>query len=161
MAADVHTLLPLLGAVGAGVMTGFFATWSHTILPALDRTPADAAVAAMTAANEAVKTPLFALGYAGTPVLLAASAVVQAVAGRWWPGTLLGAGAVLYTAGVLGLTAAVHLPLNDRLARADGGAARAWREFAPPGRRWHQVRAAASGAAFVLALLAPVVAAPG
>lgn len=44
-------ILPLVGIVGAGAMTGFFATWTSPVLPALDRTPPEVAVRGLTMAS--------------------------------------------------------------------------------------------------------------
>ena len=62
------------------------------------------------------------------------------------------AGAVSYLAGVVGVTGARNVPMNDRLAAigaADAGAAALWDEYLTRWTAWNHVRTVASLAAAV------------
>jgi uncharacterized membrane protein len=74
------------------------------------------------------------------------------------------AAAALYSAGVVGVTFAVNLPLNAALAAAPftpGTAAEVWRGFAGPWTAWNHLRTAAASVAFVALATSGVVAVRG
>ena len=57
-------------------MFGFFYAWICSTMWGLDAADPNVAISAMQAMNASVRNPVFALGYFGTPLLLAAVALV-------------------------------------------------------------------------------------
>lgn len=107
----------------------------------------------MQAINGTVRTPWFAFGFFGTVPLGVVALVARGRRGwRSPPGVLLAAGVAVFFAGVLAVTAAGNLPLNDQLASyadldaADLAAVRS--EYEGPRNALNLVRAVASTAAF-------------
>ena len=115
-------------------------------MPGFAAAPPEAAVAAMRAVNANILGPGFAFVFFGPAILAALSAALAFAAGLGtaaWPA--LGA-AALYAAGVIGVTFAANIPLNNALAAASvsrrnggGGLARLRRALdrvePPPHRR--------------------------
>lgn len=142
------SLLALPAAVGSAVVGGVFLVFSTTIMAALDRQPAEHAVAVMRTINRVILAPVFLGVFLGT-ALIGVAVVVTA------PGQPLAwAGAALYVLGTFATTVVVNMPLNEALDRAAGGGAAAWRAYRP---RWtvaNHVRAVtAIGAAVAFTLL--------
>ena len=118
-------------------------------------------VATMQAINVAIVNPVFMLLFLGTAVALAAGAAAHYREGqlsrRGW---VLAAAAALYVAGVIGVTVARNVPLNDKLAEfeLDGANDTAVSErrssYESPWNTWHYVRTAANIASFCLAIIA-------
>lgn len=140
-----------LGLLAAGWSAGFFWTWSFAVMPGLAAAGPDAAVAAMRATNAGIRTPGFAFVFFGpAPLALLAAAAAFLLGLR--PAALAAAAAFLvYAGGVLFVTFAENLPLNDRLAAADlarEGAAAAWARYAGEWTAWNHLRTAAATLAF-------------
>ena len=148
MLDQITFVLTVIAAVGAGMIGGIFYIFSITIVPALDRQPAEHAVAVMQAINRVILAPAFLVLFVGLVPLCVAVVALQ-------PGDVLAwVGALLYVLGSFVLTRAVNVPLNNALDRAAGGGAPAWQAFRP---RWtvsNHVRTAASVASAVLLTLA-------
>lgn len=148
-----------LGALGSGLLLGLFFTWSNAVLPGMDQSPPEAAVAVMTAANRAIQNPSFGLVFAGTPFVLVAGAIGAGLARVPSASLALGAAAAACLVGVIAVTAGASLPLNEALAAGTGEPHLAWAAFAVPWLRWNAVRIAscavsAIGAMVGLCLLA-------
>lgn len=139
--------LVLAGAIGSGLMAGLFLAFSISVLPALARLPAAVALEVMQRVNVAIINPLFLGVFLGTGAVSAVAAwAAVVVPGHSW--LLAGAGA--YLVGVLGVTMAANVPLNDALARASAAdAVTAWPAFAGPWERWNRVRLALAIASLV------------
>jgi uncharacterized membrane protein len=147
----------LFAALAAGLLAsawsaGFFWAWSFTVMPGFAAAPPEAAVAAMRAVNATIVGPGFAFVFFGPAILAALSAALAFAAGlsttAW---AALGA-AALYAAGVIGITFAANIPLNNALAAASVSpetAAGVWRGFAEPWTAWNHLRTAAATAAFL------------
>lgn len=137
----------LATAAASGVMGGVLFGFSSFVMPALRRLPASQAVAAMQAMNRtaprALGLPLVVSG-PGT-VAVAAWALTRADV----PGaaqTLLVTGAVTAVA-AFAITAAYHVPRNNRLDTVDAtsaAAAPAWGSYAPGWVSMNHVRTALS-----------------
>ncbi|MEO5899481.1 MAG: anthrone oxygenase family protein [Ilumatobacteraceae bacterium] len=148
--------LTTIAAIGAAVAGGVFFGFSTFIMRALNRLPADRAIAAMQAINLVAPNPLFMTALFGTG---AACAIVGVVSLRHFdePGAVhrvVGAG--VYIAGLL-VTVAYHVPHNDALARVDPnglGAVRTWARYATGWTAWNHVRAATAIAGAVLLVVA-------
>ncbi|MDC5697181.1 DUF1772 domain-containing protein [Intrasporangium calvum] len=124
----------LLSATASGVMGGVLFAFSSFVMPALRRLPVTEAVAAMQAVNEAAPRALMLPLVLSGPgaVLVAAWALTRSGVPSLAKGLLV-AGAVAGVA-AFAITAAYHVPRNDRLARVEAGseaAAAAWESYVP------------------------------
>ena len=148
------TLLPVLLAVGAGIVGGVFFAFSTFVMKALAQLPADQGVAAMQRINIVVMNPIFLGLFVGTALVGVIAAVGAVLAwGSLRSGLLLAAG-VLYLVGSFGVTAAFNVPRNERLARlqAESSEAKAyWPVYVREWLFWNHVRTVASAAAAIAA----------
>jgi uncharacterized membrane protein len=143
----------LAAAIGSAMIAGLFYAFSTFIMQALGRLPTAAGAAAMQSINATILNPLFFVLFFGTA---AASLIVliAALLAPEDPGALhVVIGGALYLAGVIGVTMAFNVPLNNRLAasnpaNAEGDAV--WRNYLVRWTRWNHVRTLASLAAAVL-----------
>ena len=110
--------LRVLGTLWVGTMAGFFFAFSFVVMPGLDATDPLAAMASMQAINDAVSNAAFALGFFGA-VVLALALVGSGLVRRRGPSLVGLLAAVLYLTGVVGVTVAANVPLNDELATLD------------------------------------------
>lgn len=143
-----------VATVGTGLMAGIFLAFSTSVLPGLRGRPAAEAVAATQAMNRAILNPLFLLVFLGTPVALVVVAVVAVVIDD--RPVLRVAATVVYVAGSLLVTAAVNVPLNNRLDRREPASLPAdelavtWSSFVRRWNRWNYLRCAAAVVTMVL-----------
>lgn len=140
------TLAILTLIVAAGLSSGITFAFSNFIMAGLDRLSAPQAIRAMQHINETVLNPVFLVVFMVTGLAAAVLAGVDAVQhGR--PNPWLVAGALAYLFGVVGVTAAGNVPLNDALALVDGARdPDAWRRFSEPWLRFNHVRWVAASA---------------
>ncbi|MDN4480217.1 anthrone oxygenase family protein [Demequina muriae] len=137
-------------ALAGGVLYAF----SAFVIAGLRRLPPEQAGAAMRGINiDAQRAPLMLLMVASLGLPIAAAIVGGNQGSEGAPWAI--AGAVVAAVGILGITAAGNVPLNERLARAsDIGAA--WQRFVGPWLLWNHARtalAAIASALFVVALI--------
>jgi len=143
-------VLTFATALGCATVAGVFFAFSAFVMRGLARLPAPQGIAAMQSINVAAVRPPLMIALFGTA---AACVPLAGYAIRSWgdlPATLLLAGAAVYLAGAVGLTAGYHVPRNDRLARIDpagAGAAEHWAAYVRGWTRGNHVRAASSLAA--------------
>jgi uncharacterized membrane protein len=107
-------ILTLAALVGTALMGGVFFAFDTAVMGSLERMPAGQGAAAMNLMNVRIQNPLFLLIFSGTALVCLALAVIAFVRdspGKWW----LVAGAALYFFGVIVLSFAVNIPLNDQL----------------------------------------------
>jgi uncharacterized membrane protein len=128
-------------ALGAGLVAGAFLVFSVLVMPALAALSSAAGIAAMQSVNRVAVRPVFM-------TLLFGTALLCLVLGGW---ELTGArrpvvlaAVALYLVGVVGVTVAANVPLNDALAQVDGTAAGEWRDYLRTWTAWNTVRALAS-----------------
>ncbi len=154
----MHVLLKpiaVLSLLFSGAVFGFFYAWVCSTLWGLDIADPNVAIVAMQAMNANVRNWVFAPAFFGTPVVLAATALVAWVSAERRAALLFAAGGVLYLVGGMILTITVHVPMNEALALVEAplDAARAqetWQAYSVPWQRWNIVRAVASGLALLL-----------
>lgn len=152
----VHALT-ITSALGSGIVAGVFFAFSSFVMAALARLPANQGIEAMQSINVTVINPLFMLILFGTGLICVALSVVVYLA---WPqprGLLLIAAAVIYIVGVLVVTMAGNVPLNDTLAATNPQAAEAaawWAGYLRDWLTWNHVRTIASALSMTLFLLA-------
>ncbi|MGY2065498.1 anthrone oxygenase family protein [Blastococcus sp. SYSU DS0619] len=148
-------VLVAAAALGSGLVGGAFAVFSLMVMPALAALPAAAGAAAMQSVNRTAIRPAFLALLFGTGVLCLAAAVIE-LGGARRPEVL--AAAPLYLVGVLGVTVAANVPLNDELARLHPGStatADRWPGWVRRWTGWNTVRTLAAATAAVLLIAAP------
>lgn len=130
-------------------MAGLFFAFSTFVMQALSRLPAAQGAAAMQQINLAVTTAVFGLAFFGTALVCVAIVVLalpQAFASA--PAKLFIVGAVLYLLGVMAVTVAFNVPLNNALAGLGAQeAATYWPEYVGNWLRWNHVRTVLATAA--------------
>jgi uncharacterized membrane protein len=101
--------------IGSGLLAGVFFTFSAFVMSGLRRLPDPAGAAAMRSINLTAQRPPFMIALFGVSALCVVM-IIRAI-GTWsQPGAAwLLAGAVLTIAGAVGVTAAINVPLNNRL----------------------------------------------
>lgn len=144
----------------AALIAGLFFAFSVAVNGALHRLKDSEYVAAMQSINLVILNPVFLLTFFVPVLLLPLAAYLHsAIFPRF---ALLLAASLLYIVGTIGVTMAGNVPLNERLARFDLGAAdgaeiaRARAEYERPWNRLNGVRTAASIAATFLVFTACV-----
>jgi uncharacterized membrane protein len=150
---DVLFGLVVACALGSGVVGGLLLAFSVSVMPALARQPDAQGMRVMQDINVVILNPLFLAIFMGTAIL-SLGLIASPLSGASDQGLALRlAGALLYLVGVFGITMAVNVPLNNRLAALDATGRDSW----PPWRHylqrwtwWNHVRALAG----VLASLA-------
>jgi uncharacterized membrane protein len=108
-------ILTVGALLGSALMAGLFFAFGTAVMSSLQRLPAGQGAAAMNLINVRIQNPLFLLVFCGTALIclaLPVLAFVQDTPGKAW----IVAGCVLYLAGVIVLSFAVNIPLNDGLA---------------------------------------------
>lgn len=134
----------LAGIIGSGLIAGVLFAFSCFVMQALNELPPRVAMAAMQHINVAIVNPLFALVFFGTAAVSAALAIYFGIyrtspMARW---SLIGA--LCYLPGVIGITVAFNIPLNDELAfhRATVEiASRVWPDYLSRWLLWNHIRA--------------------
>ena len=147
--------LAALALLHSGAMFGFFYAWVCSTVWGLDAADPNVAIAAMQAMNASVRNPAFALGYFGTPLVLATVALAAWKADERPTAILFGLGGLLYVLGVMVPTSMVNVPLNETLAAVEAPldgprAEQVWRSYSVPWQFWNTIRAAVAGAALLL-----------
>lgn len=137
------------GAIGCAVLGGVFFAFSGFIMPALRRLPPAEGAAAMQSMNITAVMPPLMIALFGT-ALVCLALIIGTLLGRG-PGAMWRiAGSLIYLIGVVGVTMAGNVPLNNALAAADpaseAGAA-TWARFVPGWTAWNHVRTIAGIAA--------------
>jgi len=156
MTDSLHLTLALAGAVGSGVVGGFFFAFSVCVMPALGDLSPQQGMAAMRRINVVVINPWFMTAFLGTALVSVALAIVSLLRGSNATTFVLLA-AVLYVVGSFFVTMAFNVPRNNALERANPATAEAerlWADYLVSWTRWNHVRTAASIAAAVLFMLA-------
>ena len=148
----------LVAALGSGLMSGLFFTFSNFLMKALATLPPNYGSSAMQSINVTIINPWFLMVFLGTAVCSLASLVLAIL--NWdQPGVgwVLG-GAIFYLAGCMVVTVCFNIPLNDQLAAIDPEDSTSfivWQEYLARWMPWNHVRTVATlGAttAFMVAL---------
>lgn len=101
--------------IGSGLLAGVFFAFSAFVMSGLRRLPDSDGAAAMRSINVTAQRPPFMIALLGVSALCVVM-IIRAIVTWPQPGTAwLLAGAVLTVAGALGVTAAINVPLNNRL----------------------------------------------
>lgn len=145
-------LLILFSCIGAATVGGVFFAFSSFVMKALAQLPPEQGVAAMQRINIVVINPWFMGLFGGTLLLSIACVAVSLMA---WQPMLLAAG-LLYALGTFGVTGALNVPRNERLARMDAAspeAAAYWPVYVREWTFWNHVRTVAALASAACAAL--------
>ncbi|MEM6392478.1 MAG: anthrone oxygenase family protein [Planctomycetota bacterium] len=140
-------MLTATAALAAALMAGTFFTFSNFIMPALRRTTPAHSIEAMQHINLTVMNPGAMGFFIGGAVL---GVVLLALAGYHHDhpaAPFMLAGALLYTLGTFGVTAAFNVPLNDALAKHDPDSPEGltlWQRYIPVWTRWNTARTLAA-----------------
>ena len=158
------TVMPLartlsaLAAVTVGITAGVMLCYQVAVMPGLAQLPDREFVTAFQAMDRSIVNPVFVVGtFLGGAVWLVAATIVN----RRSPSRFrrLAAASAVYVGGVVAVTLAGHVPMNQRLAdlvvasSTDRQVAAARSKFEGPWNRLHVIRTGASVAALVLVSL--------
>lgn len=110
------TIALVVAVVGSGLVGGVMLGFSAMVMPALAGRPAAEAAAVMQAVNLAAVRPPFIGTFLLAAVACGWVAVVSVLDGV---AVLALVGSLLYLGGGVGLTAAYHVPRNNKLAALD------------------------------------------
>lgn len=114
-----QSILLASAAITTALMAGLFYAYSCSVNPGLNRLSDTAYLAAMQSINRAILNPVFFAGFLGAALSLPLSTYVhygQPTSMRFW---CLMAATVVYMIGVLGVTIAGNVPLNETLDAFD------------------------------------------
>lgn len=144
----------------AGLMAGFFYSYSCSVMPGLKRVSDREFIAAMQSINRAIQNPVFFLGFFGSLLLLPLTAYLKYSAPASMAFWLILAAALLYLIGAFGVTIFGNIPLNNALDKfnlQDASAETISRQRAVFEAKWNSlntVRTVASVLAFLLMVIA-------
>ena len=150
------TLVPVLLAVGAGLVAGVFFAFSTFVMKALSQLPSEQGVAAMQRINVVVMNPVFLGLFVGTALIAGICGVGAVLSWGSFQSASLLAAAVLYVVGCFGVTVAFNVPRNERLAGLQAESAEAsayWQVYLREWVFWNHVRTVASSASAAVATL--------
>ena len=158
MADVLITALTIAAAVGCGLVAGFFFAFSVVTMKALGRIAPAQGIAAMQSINVVVLNPWFFSAFFGTAALCVILAVHSVVTWRVPSALYVVTASVLYLLGVICVTMAFNVPLNNELVGVAPGspdAERVWTRYLSVWTAWNHVRTVApivSAGCFILAL---------
>lgn len=149
---DVTTAVLLGATLCTGLMAGLFYAYSVSVMPGLSGAADRTVVETMQRINVAILNGWFGLVFGGALVLSAAAVLLVLRSGDRAPLRWVLLGLALY-AGVLVVTVAANVPLNDRLAAAGapdriGDLAAVRHAFETTWVRWNLVRTVLCTGAF-------------
>jgi len=153
-------MILLITAVATALIGGLFYAWSCSVTPGLAQVDDATFITSFQAMNRAIQNPAFFASFMGTALLLPLSMFLQYRYGAMVPFRLLLAASVVYLAGVMGVTMAGNVPMNNALdafnlktATAQEIAAQRAR-FEGPWNRLNTIRTLSAVLTIVLVLLA-------
>jgi uncharacterized membrane protein len=138
--------------IAAAAVAGMILVFSAMVMPALDDTPDPVAIESMQAMNERAG-PLFLLpwGVAALGSMVLIGWILSNGGVKQFPFAF--SAAVLYLVGVIFLTGAINIPLNDELAEASTTDSALWSDFVSEWSIANHIRGLAALAASVLLAL--------
>lgn len=150
----VTAVMAALALVLTGGMAGVFFSFSTSVMPGLDATKPEAAIAAMQGMNAKILNPLFYLHFMGAPLFAVVTGGLLLAAGQRSAGVVFIIAAAIYVLGVWMPTFAVNVPMNDKLMAvkipADlNQAAQIWSDFSGRWTRWNHLRSVANSASLL------------
>lgn len=161
-AMTIPAIILIITAVATALIAGLFYAWSYSVTPGLAQVDDATYVASFQAMNRAIQNPVFFASFMGTAFLLPVSTYLQYKHGtqaQFW--LLLGA-TVLYLGGVMGVTMAGNVPMNNALDAFNLKTATAQEiaaqraKFEAPWNRLNSIRTVSSILTIVLVIIACV-----
>lgn len=136
-------MLIRLSLLSFGLMAGFFFAYSVTVMPGLEDTSGDAAIAAMQGINRVVRNPVFFAVFFGAAAIPMAAAAFALLKRQSRAAALIFGSGAMYVVGVVILTAQIHVPMNDALALvALPAGADIWADYSGDWTLWNHFRGA-------------------
>ena len=146
----------LLAGVGSCLVSGVLLAFSSFVMGGLARIPTASGIAAMQSINITVVNPLFMGLFLGIGAMSLAVLVTN-VRSTGLEFSWANVAAMIYLSGVLGVTFAFNVPMNNALAGIDptsGASAAYWTNYTATWTTWNHVRCAAALLAGVMFLWA-------
>ena len=153
--ASLVAPLTFVAAIGAGLNAGLFFIFSVCIIAAFARLAPAEGVAAMNAINAVIQNPYFFLSFFGTALASLVLIVLAFLAGGAGS-MLIAAGGAVFLVGVIGVTVAFNVPMNEQLAGISAGSADGvafWKRYLTDWTAWNHVRTIASMLSLALFIL--------
>lgn len=155
--AGIVDLLVALTILFVGIMAGLFFGYSVSVVLTLDTLSASAYTTVMRSINDEIQNVVFLIAFTGSAVVPVVGAAVILLRGEWTTqfGQVFVVGVVIYVLGTVGVTAFVHIPMNEYIAT--------WSPASPPDdweairarwARWNHVRTLAAIISFISFLIA-------
>ena len=147
----------LATALGCGLVAGVFFAFSSFVMASLKRLPSAQGIAAMQSIIIVAVTPAFMTALFGTAAACLGLAGWALISMGGAPLALVLIGCALYLVGVIGVTIAGKVPLNNRLAKLhprDFDAAGFWDGYVARWTSWNHVRTVAALAAAAVLTIA-------
>jgi uncharacterized membrane protein len=119
MIFSFNTIVLLLAALATALIAGLFYNWTTAITTGLHKLPDREYIAAMQSINQAIQNPLFFLSFFGAAILLPVCSYIHYKSPLSVNFYLLLAATILYLAGVMAVTVAGNIPLNNMLDKFD------------------------------------------
>jgi uncharacterized membrane protein len=150
----MSTVVPVLLAVGSGLVAGVFFAFSTFVMKALAQLPSEQGVAAMQRINVVVMNPVFLGLFVDTALIAGICGAGALLSWGSLRSALLLAAGVLYIVGCFGVTVVFNVPRNERLARLQPDsdeAATYWQVYLQEWVFWSHIRTVASSSSAVAA----------
>ncbi|MGO4831582.1 DUF1772 domain-containing protein [Rhizobiaceae sp. 2RAB30] len=157
MTGALFVPLVFVAALGSGLAAGVFFAFSTFVMSGFARLPAPAGIAAMNAINITAVTPMFMSLLFGTALVVAVAGVIAMMNWNVAGSAYVLAGALLYLVGVIVVTIAFNVPLNDQLAAVapeSAAGAELWQRYLSTWVGWNHLRTLAPIVSMVLFVLA-------
>ncbi len=154
---DISLQFLILATLGSGLMAGLFCSFSNFIMKALSCLSAPQGIAAMQSINLVIVRPAFLIVFFGTGIASVAAVVMGwqdlGIAARTWG--IIGGG--VYVLGSIGVTVAINVPLNNKLAAVKPDSeegARMWKFYLARWTWWNHTRSLATMASTIFLIVA-------
>jgi len=115
MTTTNFSVVMILTGTTTALMAGLFYAWSCSVTVGLADLPDKEYISAMQSMNRAIQNPAFFICFFGAAILLPLSAYLQFrinLSARFW---FLLAATICYLVGVMGVTIAGNVPMNEAL----------------------------------------------
>lgn len=112
-----QNIVLVIAAITTSLMAGLFFSYSFSVSPGLKQLPDAEYIAAMQSINRAIQNPVFFVVFFGSFISLPIATYLyhtKPVSVQWW---LLLIATIIYILGVLGVTIAGNIPLNNSLEK--------------------------------------------
>ncbi|MBL4750076.1 MAG: DUF1772 domain-containing protein [Amylibacter sp.] len=160
MATPTLFLICATTAIGCGLVSGVFLTFSDFLMRSLKQSKTSAGIEVMQIINVEVWKSVFMFLLWGFVALLAGLGTYAYVTLTGPAQPYILTGSISYIIGVLGISYLFNIPMNDKLATLDftsNQAAEYWRNtYLPRWTFWNYIRAIASGFTATCFLLASI-----